>query len=375
MRSLFFLLLTAVLLCTVVPAMAAEIEARTDFRYQGWTSDADENGSQFYWPIYVSDKLNQWRLELVAGYASTSGKMEGSGEHSISGLLDTKLDVAYAMPHTLGVDWLIGVDTNLPTGQTGKEPADLKVMLDPDLVHIVSPGEGWNVNPFVNLARSWQQWTLGFGAGYAFQGKYDYSSVEKDYDPGDIMNLAAEAVYKPASGWQTRLFGQYAIYGTDTLAGQDLLKRGNSLLVGAGVRYEQSAYGLGLTLKAISRDKNQYQQTSGIGVVTEANNSYGNEWMADLDGQYHLSKATTASAVLSYVNVEANGYETSSIYYVGQRTKTSLGLGLEHALTKQLNLKAGLEGFLMDDGSNYLHPGENRRYQGWAVSVAAITRF
>jgi hypothetical protein len=325
--------------------------------------------------VYLRGTLDRFSVEMVAGYAATGAELEGNGDRSISGFLDTQLNLTYTLPQTLGVDWLFGVDTNLPTGQTGEDPRDLRVMLDPDLVSIVSPGKGLDFNPFVNLARRWQAWTFGLGSGYAFQGEYDYSSVDLDYDPGDILNFAAEILYDWQSGWQTRLFGQYATFGTDTMGGEDLLQRGDTLLMGAGVRFKRDTYALGLTAQAISREKSEYRLASGTGIGTEAHNSYGDEWMVDLDGQYHLSAATIASAVLSYVYVDANEYDEGSIYHVGQRTKTALALGLGHALNDWLHLQAGIEGFFMNDDPNWMHPGEDRSYKGWSVSLAATTRF
>lgn len=375
MRILSLLVLITALFCPVVPAVAADFEARTDFRYQGWTSDADESGYQFYWPVYLRSALDRWRVELVAGYAATGGKLSGNGDRSISGLLDSQLNVAYTLPKTLGMDWLIGVDTNLPTGQTGEDSLDLKIMLDSDLVTIVSPGKGLDFNPFVNLARRLEAWTLGLGLGYAFQGEYDYSATDLDYDPGDIFNVATEILYDWQGGWQARLFGQYATFGTDTLAGEDLVKRGDTWLAGAGFRFDREVYVLGLSLQTINRDKSQYRSTTGTGIVAESQNSYGAEWHVTLDGQYRFSEATSVTAKLSYVNMAANGYASDSLYYVGQRIKTALSLGVGHALNDRVQLQAGLEGFLMDDDPNWLHPGEARTYRGWAVSVAAVTRF
>lgn len=375
MRAFCCLLLAVALVSPAVPGRAADFEAETAFRYQAWSSDADEDGYQAYVPLYLRGTLDRFRWELVAGYAATGADLEGLGDRSISGFLDTELNLSYVLAHTLGLDWLFGVDTNLPTGQTGEDPRDLRVMLDPDLVSIVSPGRGLDFNPFVNAARRWGGWTFGAGMGYAIQGEYDYSSVDQDYDPGDIWNFAAEILYDWQSGWQARLFGQYAIFDTDTLAGEDLLQRGDTLLAGAGVRYKQEAYELGLTVRSITRQKSDYRLTSGAGIGTEPHNGYGNEWLADLDARYHLSAATTVSATVAYMYVAENDYDPSSIYYVGQRTKSSLGLGLGHELNDWLHLQAALAGFLMEDDPNWIHPGQERSYDGWSVSLAATTRF
>jgi hypothetical protein len=374
-RALCCLLLASALLGSTATGHAADLQAHTDFRYQGWTSDADESGSQFYVPLYLRGALGQTSWEVVAGYTSTSGTLEGNGSRSISGLLDTQLNLAYALPQILGLDWLVGVDTNLPTGQTSQDPKDLKIMIDPDLVTIVSPGKGLDVNPFINVARRYNAWTFGLGMGYAFQGEYDYSSQDPDYNPGDILNVAAEALHQWQSGWQGRLFGQYATFGTDTMGGQDLLKNGDSLLLGAGVRFERDLYGLGLTVKRIARDKSEYRLGTGPGIGTEAQNSYGDEWLASIDGLYRLNAAFTATAALSYVYVAANDYPEGSIYHVGQRAKTALDLGLGHALNEWLQLQAGIGGFLMNDDPNWMHPNEARSYHGWSITLSATTRF
>ncbi len=374
-RALSCMLLAVALLCPAAPGRAADFEAETAFHYQAWSNDADEDGYQTYVPLYLRGALSQFRWEVVAGYADTGAEFEVLGDRSISGFLDTQLNLSYVLAHTLGLDWLFGVDTNLPTGRTGLDPRDLRVMLDPDLVSIVTPGRGLDFNPFVNVARRWQNWTFGAGTGYAIQGEYDYSSVDRDYDPGDIWNVAAEILYEWQSGWQARFFGQYAMFDTDTLAGEDLLERGDTLLVGAGVRYKQEAYQLGLTVRTITRQKSEYRLVSGTGIGTEPHNGYGDEWGADLDARYQLSKATTASALLGYLYVAENDYDPSNIYYVGQRTKTSLSLGLGHELNDWLHLQAALAGFLMDDDPNWIHPGQERSYQGWSLCIAATTRF
>ena len=377
MRALIALMLAVTISGMAIPSMAAaaDFQARTDLRYQVWSSDAGESGSQFYWPLVMQGTLDRWRIELKAGYATTSGKLENLGEQSIGGILDTKLNGSYTLPKILGVDGLIGMDVNLPTGQTAQDPRDLRIMADADLVTVTSPGEGWNFNPFVNAARRWCAWTFGAGIGYAFQGEYDYSATDRNYDPGDILNLATGIDYNWGGGWLTRLFGQYATFGTDTLAGQDLQKNGNTLLVGISGRYEQEGYGVGLTLKMITRDKSEYGSSAGSGIDVEPHNSYGNEWLIELDGQYHLSAGTTVSAYLTYLSLEANDYPADAIFYADKRTKTALGLIVKHRLSGWLELKGTLEGFYMDDGRNWFHPDAERQYTGWAVSVSAVTRF
>ncbi len=375
MRTWGCLILTAWLLWAAIPCDAADFEVHTGLTYRAFRSDADESGDQVYMPLRLRGTIRRLSAEIVAGYAATGGELEGNGDRSISGILDTQLKLAYELPQTAGLDWLLGLDVNLPTGKTDEDPRNLKIMLDPDLVSIVSPGQGFNFNPFVNLARSWNAWTFGIGAGYAFQGEYDYSTDHPDYDPGDIFNLAAETIYDWGSGWQSRLFAQYATFGTDTESGEDLLKRGDILLAGTGAQFQRDAYTLALNLRAIFRDKSDFRQGDAVGIVTESRNSQGDEWLAHLSGYYNLSDTTTASVAVSYMYVEENDYESTSPFYVGKRTKAALAIGLSHEMNERLGLQAGLEGFIMEDDPNWLHPNEDRTYHGWTVSVSVSNRF
>jgi hypothetical protein len=373
MKAFITSMLTIALLCTAVPCSAVDFEAQTGFRFRSWSSDADEDGYQVYLPVYLRGALDRFSWGIVAGYAYTSGDFTWQEESSIGGILDTQLNLEYSLPQLAGIDWLVGMDVNVPTGRTGQDPRDVNIMLDSDLVWIVSPGQGLNFNPFINAARQWNAWTFGLGIGYAFQGEYDYSSEHPDYDPGDILNLAAEVRHDWTGGWQARIFGQYATFGTDELGGEDVLERGDIMIVGAGLRYRQERYALYLTVQSIFREKNKYLQLTGIG--TEPHNSNGDEWQADLGGQYKIGDATTALAALSFLYIDANDYERDSYLRVGRRTKGSLALSLRHALNESLDLQGGIEGFLMEDDPNWRHPDEDRSYRGWSVSLSATTRF
>jgi hypothetical protein len=381
MRAFVYSMLTIILLGTAVPCSAEDFEAQMGFRYRAWSSNADESGYQIHLPVHLRGAFERLSWGVVAGYASTSGELAptvaepGGVDASISGILDTQVNLAYLLPNLAGFDWLIGMDVNVPTGRTNRNPQDLKMMIDSDLVWIVSPGQGLNFNPFINLGRRWHAWTFGLGMGYAFQGEYDYSTDHPDYDPGDLFTTALEIRRDWESGWQARLFGQYATFGADTLGGQDLLQRGDVLLAGAGLRLRRETYGLFLTLQAITREKSKYRHGADPGISTESRNSYGNEWMADLGGHYRLGQATTAGATVSYLHVEANDYDRLSDYHIGQRNKAALALDVRHELNKRLRLKAGIEGFIMEDDPNWRHPAEDRTYRGWSLTLSAATRF
>jgi hypothetical protein len=336
MKKTLYAWLTAFLL---VPfsVNAAEFHATTGFSYQSWSSDEDESGSQLLIPISMDGLQERFSWHVNAGYASTKGDLANGSEGSVNGFLDSQVGAAYTLENAGGADWLAGIDFNLPTGKTGLNENDLRAMIDPDLVSVISPGQGFNVNPYLSVARTWDPWTVGLGVGYAFQGKYDYSDQSENYDPGDIFNAALEIKYAVSSVWNLQLRGQYATFTADKLDGDDLLQKGDILLIGATVQ--------------------------------------GEEWVSQIQGQYTLSPKTKFIAGLSYLYLAANDYESSSAYYMGRREKVTLSLGAVQELSKTLNLECNLAGFNMKDDPNWLHPDEDRTYQGWSVTAAVTKSF
>ena len=375
MKSTTFAWLAAGLLFSFhMTAFAADITVQTGISYQSWTSDEDESGSQLYIPIQFNSDHERLSWNLAAGYAATSGELAGASDRSISGMLDTQAGVTYLVPDLGGIDWLVGLDLNLPTGQTGKDERDVRLMIDPDLVDIVSPGQGFNANPTLSLARRWDQWTVGLGLGYAYQGKYDYSEQTRDYDPGDIFSAAAQVDYDFAQAWKWSLQAQYLTMGMDQAEDEDLLQKGDTWTAGTTLRRSDRTWELGLSVQGIFRGKAKVKNASGA-LATEARNSQGDEWLATLDGRYQWRPRTGFTAELAYLYLAENGYEIGSAYYMGERRKISLDLGWLQQLGDTLDLRCTLGGFSMDDDTNWLHPDGNRLYQGWSLAAYLAKRF
>lgn len=357
-----------------MPAFAADISVQTGLSYQSWTSDEDESGSQLYVPVRFNSEHERLSWNLTAGYASTSGELAGASDRSISGMLDTQAGVTYLLPDWGGIDWLVGLDLNLPTGQTGKDERDVRIMIDPDLVNIVSPGQGFNINPTLSLARRWERWSVGLGLGYAFQGQYDYSDQTREYDPGDIFSAAAQVGCDFAQVWKWSLQAQYLTIGMDQAEGQDLLQKGDTWLAGTALRRSDKTWDLGLSVRGLFRGKAKIRDAGGA-LATEARNSQGDEWAATLNGRYQWRPGTGFTAELSYLYLTENGYESSSTFYMGERRKISLALGWLQQLGETLDLRCTLGGFSMDDDPNWLHPDGNRLYQGWSLAAYLAKRF
>ncbi|MCJ8501846.1 transporter [Desulfatitalea alkaliphila] len=375
MKAIPFAIVALILTLGTLPAAAQKIDGRTGFTYQAWTSDADESASQWHLPIHLDLRANRFSMHLTAGYAYTSGDLSGDTSRSIEGFLDTQVGGAFLLPGWIGWDWMAGVDLNLPTGRTGLDERDLRMMLDPDLVNIISPGQGFNINPYLGAARSWQRWLVGIGAGYAFQGKYDYSNLTRDYDPGDLFNVAARVTYSFSDFWQLSFQGQYATTSKDKINGIDMMKKGDTWLMRAALARTAARWDITLSTQTILRGKARFVEAGGNGLSTEARNSQGQEWTIDLLGGYRPYPGTGINAGFQFLYLRPNDYETTSPLYMGRRQKYTLAVGLIQQLTDSLELDFGLKGFLMDDDPNWLHLNESREYHGWSVSAAIVHRF
>lgn len=354
--------------------MAADYAARTGFSYQSWTSDEDESGSQFYIPIQIQSDADKLSWHFTTGYANTLGDIEGADEASVSGLLDTQVGATYLFSGAGGLDWLVGLDVNLPTGQTGLEEDEVRIMVDPDLVSIITPGQGLNINPTVSVAHQGERFGVGLGLGYAFQGEYDFTEETEEYDPGDIFKVAAEADYAFTEAWLWSLQAQFLTMTADTIEGDDYLQKGDAWLVGTGLKRSVEGWELEMTLCAIFRSKAAVSNSNND-LVTESRVSQGNEYLLDIASRHQLRPATRLDIGLEYLYMAENDYEESSSYYMGSRVKYSLSVGVQQQLNETLELQGALAGFTMDDEPSWLHPGQDRQYQGWSITAAVVQHF
>ncbi len=367
------LLICAVLVLICAPAAMAETSASSGAVFQSWSSDEDESGSQWYVPVHVAGQQGPYAWFVTAGYAYTRGDFEGDSR-SIGGMLDTQAGAAYTFRNLGGADWMVGIDFNLPTGRTGEDERDLRIMIDPDLVTITSPGRGFNVNPYLSVVRQWGDWILGFGAGYAVQGEYDYSERVENYDPGDIATIATEVEYALSEPWALSLQIQYAAIGKDEVDGEELMQKGDAWLFGVGLRRTGPGWQTRFGIQALLREKAQILKSDG-NLGTESRNSQGDEWIAELETRHHWRPETTLIYGLQYRYLAENEYDRTSAFYAGERQKVSLSLGLVQRVTESLDLEGFLKGFTMADDPNWLHPDDARTYNGWSVSAAISKRF
>lgn len=356
---------------------ASDVAFRTGFQYDWWKDRQDSSGRQTLVPVRLDARIGDFSAGLLTAYAFTHFHQDQVADRSLNNLLDTKLMTSYAVVGKLPVEILFGLDLNLPTGKTDLSREDLVLLMDPELVTVDSLGEGFNVNPTVAVAKSWEKFTAGIGAGYAWRGKYDLSTEAgmADFDPGDIVTLAATTKYRFSPAWTGRLVGTAAWYRNQSVRGVDLYREGDSLSLGAGIDRGGEKLSGGLFVKGIFRKKSRFLEWTGA-LVTEEQNSHGDEWSADLTMAYRHDRRTVVSTHLRGLLVTGNGYDPASQFFVGERRKVSLGLGVTRALAERIEAGISLKGFTMhDDAMNFPTFRTARSYRGFSGAISLATSY
>jgi hypothetical protein len=382
MKTLVVLLSIAIIPVTATMSSAFDVGLQTGFNFDWWSDSKDDSAHQVYTPFRLDGRYEDFSFTVLSGYAYTHVSPSVGEDQSLSHVLDTKLNLSYQIAGKLPVDVLIGLDFNLPTGKTNFKERQLSLIMDPDLISINNFGEGFNVNPTLTIAKEWGPWVFGIGAGYSWRGEYNFTTTLQDYNPGDILNLTAEARYQFSQNWRARLFGNYAAFGKDKLHEGDFYKEGNFLLLGGGLDYSQPKWDSGFLFRGIFRGKSEFQVLRGE-LATEDHNVHGDEYRGDLYLRYFLNDKTTLKSYLQGLFITRNGYSPEPPVFlneinrfVGQREKLSLGLGASRVLMPHLEAEFYVKGFVMhDEHAFFPEVRDSRTYGGFSVGIQVAGRF
>lgn len=368
MKKVIIIAATLIFL-NLLPCYAAQFGGSTGINIDWWDDTTKAQGYQIYVPLKLQAQYQPFSLQIFAGYAYTYYDPSAGESRSLSSPLDTKLNLSYEILEKLPVDILIGLDVNLPTGKTALAIKDLVLMMDEELISINRFGEGYNVNPTLNLAKELGNFVVGLSAGYAWRGKYDYSTETRNYDPGDIFTLGAEVRYDFTRTCFTHLFGNYAWYDKDKLEGADQYQQGDLYLLGWGIHYNPPKWQMGFMLRSIYRHKSKIQENQSV-LVTEEKNSHGLEWRGDLYLHHLITPKTTLKAGLQGLVITENDYPQNSSRYIGKKEKISLGLGATTALGNHCSADILLKGFVMhNEDSQYPEYSSGRTYRGFSLGA------
>ena len=387
MRKLILIVLLAMTVGLIpTPSRAENVEVQTGFHYDWWRDTVDNTGRQFYIPVTVLGRHQDFLVRMIGGFMYTAfnpGEPNifnpEASDRSLSQALDTKLNLSYQIVEKLPVDVLLGLDFNLPTGKTDLSTRDLNLIMDPDLISITQLGQGFNVNPTLTFAKEFMKnWVAGVGLGYLWQGEYDYSTDIQDYNPGNIFSVTPEIRYFLSDNWNFRLFGNYSNYAKDEVEGEDFAQEGDFWLIGLAAHYLQTRWDASANLRTILRAKTRFRQPEDdFALVTERDNNHGDEWLADLMFRYFLNDKTTIKSVLHLERIDANDYPSSSPFHIGRRDLAALQVGLARVLQPNLEGELFVRGLTMHEGVDllYYHPDSERSYTGASAEFKITGRF
>ncbi len=348
-------------------------KVNTKLNFDWWEDSNDDKGYQFYIPIKFTLMENNFTFDILSGYCYTVYNPADDPTESMGDVLDTKINLGYELIDRWPVDVLFGLDFNLPTGRTKLSLKELSLIMDPDLVSIISFGEGFNINPTINIAKDLGNLTVGVGFGYLMRGEYDYASTIKDYDPGDIYNLTGEIQYQfsPSLSWY--LFGQYTYYEMDKVQDESYYQEGKLFLAGTGLSLLEQTWEFYANLQAVFRGKSRYN-FGPLGIKKEDHSGYGNEWVGTLGAKYYLPSNRYIGSTLEILYIDKNDYPKNSPFYLGAREKVALTLTAGQRW-KNLVGELSIRGILMHDDENWFSPENGISYRGFSIALKLISYF
>jgi hypothetical protein len=346
----------------------------TGAHYEWWSGGKDIKGMQFHVPIEVDSKYRNFSFQVLSAYADTTVKPSGSSSRSLSSFTDTKVNLSYESANRLPFDMLIGLGFNLPTGYTDLKEKDLFLVVPPELMSITTYGEGLNINPTLIFTKEWEKWVAGFGLGYTWRGKYDYSYELPDYNPGDIFTATAEAGYGFTDTLDGRLFAEYASCSKDTVEGDDYYKEGSLTLIGTGLNYTMPSWEIKTSISGLFHGNGKYSTPEDTGIPAGENKDHGNALVGELNYRYFLNHNTTLISGFDLLSIAENDYPKDSPYYAGTRRKATISGGIERAYTKNIKGSVGMSLFTMKDERNWYHPDKDLNFKGFSIDCTVTVR-
>lgn len=367
MKRQYGIFLIFLLLLIAIPSMALEYKLTSGSTFSYYGSDDDDNGRQLYIPIELSTDYKDFSFQILTSIIHSVAENAADQDGDVTGLSDTKLNMSYKRTDLLPVDILFGIDINAPTGKSNLDQEEGSLFADSDLFLFKPYGEGFNINPSIIFANTWDKWSAGMGIGYTLRGEYDYSSGLKNYDPGDIFIITGEADYVISDVWTSGFYAEYGFFSEDKLNNKVVYQQGDFLLAGADVTYKQSKWDMVYTLEMIIRTElindDEIKISGNQSLVTENKKNTGDEYKALMVYRRFIDDISTAKGFLEIGHLSDNGYKSSDPLYFGQRNKLRISGSYTREFSPVLEGEIGVEVFYLDADKSYFNE-KDRTYTG-----------
>ncbi|WP_157068183.1 hypothetical protein [Desulfosarcina cetonica] len=95
-----------------------DIGIQTGLVSNWWDSDTNDRGNQTYVPVTIDATQGDFGARVLTAMVTTHIDPSDNTRNSMTTVVDTKLNLSYALVDKWPVDLLFGLDFNLPTGLT-----------------------------------------------------------------------------------------------------------------------------------------------------------------------------------------------------------------------------------------------------------------
>jgi opacity protein-like surface antigen len=369
-------------------------------------------GYQIYSPTTIGiDYLmpSQYKLEtrVKSGYVYSASTTAGQ-EARYEGPVDTQASFNLTLLNYDSIRPLLGLNLNLPTGNTYLPNGQRFARMDPDLVEVGSYGAGFNVNPTAGFVVGLDEHTaVSLSAGWTWQGAFtkdglDFSAfptvtvnnqnltfaqtisdLKQKVSPGDTytLNGNVSSTYGSLS-----LNSSFAYMGDShaSIDGIDTGRAGAKFTANGSANYKfDDRASLGANVSWNFSAKNDIVDANSA-LFGEPKNSNSNVVIASVDPSYLVTERLKVAANYSYLFRDHNYYDPFQDQFVPAKQKHSVGASATYSISQTTTLQLrGSHSWVKQDNGPFVLATDNLpafeppllKYQVWAASFAASVRF
>lgn len=372
-------------------------------------------GYQVYSPTTIGiDYLmpSQYKLEtrLKSGYVYSAQNTPGQIAR-YEGPVDTQAAFNLTLLNFDSIRPLLGLNLNLPTGNTYLPYNQRFARMDPDLVDVGSYGTGFNVNPTAGFVFGIDEHTaVSLSAGWTWQGPFTKEGINQVQVPNtltppppativlstfDLRQKIDPGSTYTLNGNVSSTYGALQMNGTfaymgDSHASIDGIatgKAGAKFTANGSISYRfDERTSMAVNVSWNFSEKNQIPNGFG-GLFIEPKNSNSNVIIASFDPSYLVTERFKIAGNYSYLYRDHNYYNPFEEQFVPAKQKHTLGASASYAMTDSatLTLRGAHSWITQDDGPflvTTLGPPAvfelqppTLKYQSWAASIGTAVRF
>ncbi len=341
-----------------------KLALNVEHHYYDWEDDAGNSGRQNVTPLTLTYHQGGFDAGLRGAYIE-SVNHSPAREGKVATWSDTSLSLAYTL-RDLAWPLRFNLDYNAPTGKATLIGAEKNAIMDGSLVWQTRFGEGTNIAPGMSVTHAFGPKDIfGAGASHIRRGAFDPNGdvVNDEIDPGDESIATLQ--------WQ-HSERNWLVIGGLIYTHSGITQRGGLEYYQKGDRYDLSVIGvLGLpsdqrlqtNLRYSTQSPDHYVDSITSMLAQEERNSNGNSVWLNLDYSKVWAGRHTLHVIADWLKIDANSYDQINNLYNAGRTKYSLGLGYDYAISQKSRISVQAKRFNMKDKAT-LATGRDTEYEG-----------